>query len=111
MFYAAASRACFKISDVRDPGKTSLGKVRTSTDEILKNKNAIAKSVDVQLKMRSLRPFENGIFSRQCPRPQRLCAHGSSCLARPRVTPSVFLCVAAGLASTATYASIIDDGK
>ena len=51
----------------------------------------IAKSVDVQLKMRSSRLFENGIFSCQCPRPQGLCAHDLSRLARPRVTPSAFL--------------------
>lgn len=74
---------------------------------MFKNKNAIAESVDVQLKTRSSRSFENGNFSRQCPRPQGLFVHGSTPLARTRVTPWAFPCVASGLASTWTHKSII----
>ena len=44
-------------------------RTRTNTDEIFKNKNAIAESVDVQLKTRSSRPFENGIFFSPVPPP------------------------------------------
>ena len=83
------------------------GRIRTNTDEMFKNKNAIAESVDVQLKTRSSRSFENGNFSRQCPRPQGLFVHGSTPLARTRVTPWAFPCVASGLASTWTHKSII----
>ena len=86
----------------------------TSTDKYRRN-------IGKQKRHRRIlwRPAQNEVvasiqkrcFSCQCPhpQPQRLCAHGLSCLARPCVTPSAFPCFVHGLASTATYALIIND--